>query len=74
MVGKLNRVIAGLLFLIASGEKVFGCPECRLRVRGEIFGQNFLPTLSLVLLPVVVILVIGIGLFYAGEIKKGVSR
>jgi hypothetical protein len=72
MLNNLRKTIVGFLVLAASGEQVFACPECRLQVRAEIFGQDFYSNISLILFPVGVILAIGIGLFYADEIKKGV--
>jgi hypothetical protein len=74
MILKVEKSLARLWILAVSGNRVFACPECRSQVREQVFNANFLPTLSVVLLPVAVILVIGLGLFYAGEIKGGVRQ
>jgi len=67
-----------LLLLVGFNLTALACAECRARVKDGIFDQSFGANLFVVLLPIVVIAVIGIALYYAdeitGKLKKGASR
>ena len=64
------QIILVLMFSI----KVSACPECRAQVKSEIFDASFGPNLFIVLLPIVLIVVLGIGLYNADGINNKIRK
>jgi hypothetical protein len=73
-----KTVKAQFILLLMFSIKVSACPECRAQVKSEIFGASFGANLFIVLLPIVLIVTLGIGLYYADgindKIRKGAAR
>jgi|SRR5450759_3292384 len=73
-----KTVIAQFVLLVIFSLTASACPACRVRVKSGIYDQSFGANLFVMLLPIVVIVAVGIGLYYADEItdkiKKGASR
>ncbi|MDQ3012751.1 MAG: hypothetical protein M3X11_18840 [Acidobacteriota bacterium] len=77
----MNRILRGIIdgiILLAFTTTVSACPECRAQVRGDVYNQDFSGNLFIMLLPILVLVAIGIGLYYADEIteriKEGISK
>lgn len=64
-------VFAGIILLVLSAP-VLACPECRAKVEGGIYTQDFAANLFVVLLPIVILTAVGGGLYYAAEIAEKV--
>ena len=68
----MTRVIqrlAVLLFLLSNAPSVWACPECRMQVNYGVYGEDFVGTLLIVMLPIIVLATIGVGIHYASDIK-----
>lgn len=65
-----KKLIAGLAALmIFNGTTVLACPECRVQVKSGIYNGDFVSNLFIILLPILVLVVIGIGILFADRIK-----
>ncbi|HEX8355313.1 MAG TPA: hypothetical protein VF611_20575 [Pyrinomonadaceae bacterium] len=69
----LRGVFVGIIFQALTAT-VSACPECRAKVEGGIYNQNFLSNLLFMLLPVLVITVTGVGLYHADAIAKRIKE
>ena len=73
-----KTVITPIALLVIFTLTASACPECRAQVKSGIYNQSFGFNLFIILLPMVVIVAVGIGLYYADKItdkiKKGVIR
>lgn len=63
------RRLAGVVFFSSVASQVRACPECRAQVDSGVYSGDFIATLLIVLLPIIVLAVIGVGIYYAGDIK-----
>ncbi len=61
--------LAGLLLFLSAAPSVWACPECRVQVNSGVYSQNFTGTLLVMLLPIIVLALIGVGIYYADDIK-----
>lgn len=62
----MKRALKGIFvwtILQALAVSVSACPECRAKVRDGIHGQDFSANLFVLLLPVVVVIAVGVGLY-----------
>ncbi len=73
-----KTVIAQIVLLVIFSLSASACPECRALVKSGIFDQSFGANLFIVLLPIVLIVTVGVGLYYADgitdKIRKGAAR
>jgi H+/Cl- antiporter ClcA len=65
----LRGILVGII-LQALAVTASACPECRAQVKGGIYDQDFSVNLLLLLLPVIVLVAIGVGLYFADEIAE----
>ncbi len=49
---------------------VLACPWCRAQVRSDIYNQDFINYLFVIILPIVVITAIGFGVYHADKISN----
>jgi len=61
--------LAGLLLFLSVAPSVWACSECRIQVNSGVYSQNFTGTLLVMLLPIIVLALIGVGIYYADDIK-----
>lgn len=69
----MKRISKGIFFGVlfqALTATVSACPECRARVGGGIYNQDFLLNLFALMLPVIVVVASGVGLYFADEITE----
>lgn len=64
-----KSILTGIIFL-ALNATVAACPECRARVESDIYKQDFAVNLLLVLLPIFVLTIAGVGLYSADYIAE----
>lgn len=65
----LRSVLVGII-LQTLAATASACPECRARVKGGIYDQDFSVNLLVLLLPVIVLVAVGVGLYFADEIAE----
>ena len=65
----LLKLLGLLLLLSAAPSVVWACPECRAEVNSGVYGQSFTGTLLVMLLPLIVLALICVGIYYADDIK-----
>ncbi len=73
----MKRIARGIVtgvIILAFTTVVSACPECRLEVEGGIYDENFSVNLFIMLLPILVLISTGIGLYHADEIAKKPER
>ncbi|QIX62236.1 hypothetical protein HER32_14025 [Hymenobacter sp. BT18] len=58
------------LFLVLLPASTWACPVCRPRVQAAIHGPGFAQQLGMLLLPVGVLLLVGVGVFFAPAIRR----
>jgi len=68
-VKRLIARLAGLLLFLSAAPTSWACPECRVQVNSGIYSQNFTSTLIVMVLPIIVLSLVGVGIYYANEIK-----
>ncbi len=61
--------LAGLLLFLGAAPSVWACPECRAQVNSGVYGQSFTGILLVMLLPIIVLALVGVGIYYADDIK-----
>lgn len=61
--------LAELLLFLSVAPSVWACPECRAQVNSGVYSQNFSGTLLVMLLPIIVLALVGVGIYYADDIK-----
>ena len=61
----LTNVPTGLLGLLLASGPAGACPVCRPLVRAAIYGPHYLATVLLVSLPVLLLAVAGVGLYFS---------
>jgi hypothetical protein len=66
--------LAALLLILGTTPPAWACPECRAQVNSGVFGPDFAATLFVMLLPVGVLALVGVGLYYADDIKAKLKR
>jgi hypothetical protein len=59
-----------LLLLLLAGPVACACPVCRPRVQAGIYDLAYTANLGLVLLPVALLLLGGLGLFFAADLRR----
>lgn len=69
----LRGVLVGII-LQALAATASACPECRARVKGGVYDHDFSVNLFALLLPVLVLVAMGVGLYFADEIAKKVKE
>jgi hypothetical protein len=55
-------LLAGLLLFLSAAPSVWACPECRAQVNSGVYSQNFSGTLLVMLLPIIVLALVGVGI------------
>ncbi|HEY0173028.1 MAG TPA: hypothetical protein VGB98_18585 [Pyrinomonadaceae bacterium] len=69
----MKRTLRGIsvgIILQALTVTASACPECRAQVKGGVYNQDFPANLFVLLLPIIVLLAIGVGLYFADGITK----
>ncbi len=66
---RLITRLVGLLLFLSAAPTAWACPECRAQVNSGVYSQNFTGTLLVMLLPIIVLALIGVGIYYADDIK-----
>jgi hypothetical protein len=61
---------AALLLLLGVAPTAWACPECRAQVNSGVYGPGFTTILLVMLLPTVVLTLVGVCVYYAGDIKS----
>ena len=61
--------LAGLALFLGAAPAAWACPECRAQVNSGVYGGGFAGTLLVMLLPVVVLALVGAGVYHADDIK-----
>lgn len=69
MLKRFIPACAALLLLLGAAPTAWACPECRAQVSSGVYGPGFTTILLVMLLPTVVLTLIGVGVYYAGDIK-----
>lgn len=73
-----KTAIAQIVLLMTFSITASACPECRAQVKSGIYDGSFGTNLFVILLPIIVIVAVGIGSYYADEItdkiRKAASR
>jgi hypothetical protein len=64
-------VLAALLF---GNGAAWACPQCRPLVQAGVYNQDFAGTLLLLLLPVLALVLIGAGLYFAAPLRARLRR
>lgn len=66
----LKHIVAGVcaLTLFANGTALWACTRCRPQVESGVYNGDFIATLFVLLLPLAVLLVIGLGLYFSDAI------
>lgn len=49
------------------------CPECRAQVNAGVYNQDFSANLFILLLPVLILVAIGVSLYYKDEMTDGIK-
>lgn len=65
---RIEKGIFAGIALLALSTTVSACPECRAKVESGIYNQDFTINFFVVLLPVLILMAMGFGLYYADEI------
>jgi hypothetical protein len=60
------------LMLFFHSTPVWACPECRVQVQSGFYNKDFNDNLFILLLPIIVLLLIGVGIYFADSIKSKV--
>jgi hypothetical protein len=76
---RVGRCLVGFIISLGSfGVAASACPECRARIESEIYSRDFAANLFVIVLPILVLVTIGVGLYYSEEltsnIKRGITR
>lgn len=53
------------LYILFSSTALLACPQCRSTVKSEVYNGDFAVNLFVLLLPLAVLFVIGIGLYFS---------
>ncbi len=69
---RMARGIVTGVILLTFTTVVSGCPECRIEVERGVYDEDFSSNLFIMLLPIIVLVSIGIGLYHADEITERV--
>lgn len=64
---------AGPLFVLCAARPAWACAECRAQVNSGVYGPDFTTILFVMLLPVIVLLLIGVGVYYADDLKARIK-
>lgn len=67
-------VVAQVVLLMILSVTALACHECRVQVKNGIYDESFAANFVVMLLPVVVILAFGIGLYYANDIADKIKK
>lgn len=59
--------------MLGDAPAAWACPECRARVNSGVYGADFPLLLFVMLLPVVVLALVGVGVYYADDIRGGLK-
>lgn len=72
---RIVTTLAALIFTVfLSASIALACPQCRAQVKSSIYNESFYNNFWVMTLPIFVIALFGIGLFYAGGIKSKVEN
>ncbi|WP_046244158.1 hypothetical protein [Hymenobacter terrenus] len=63
------KYLTSLLLLLLTSPAAWACTVCRPRVQAGIHNDAYTANLLLILLPVAVLLLAGLGLFFAADIR-----
>jgi hypothetical protein len=64
----LAKAPAMLVSLLLATNTAWACPVCRPKVQAAVYNQHYLTTALLVLLPVLLLAVGGVGLYFSSRI------
>ncbi|SHL17071.1 hypothetical protein [Hymenobacter psychrotolerans] len=72
----MRLVSAWILFcwLCLNAPQAWACQVCRPRVQAAIHAPGYTANLGLLLLPVGVLLLVGLGVFFASDIRQRLPR
>jgi len=72
----MKKLMKGLLILLwlFAGSSVWACPGCRGQVKASIYRPDYPFNLLMLLLPVIILLLTGLSLYYAGSIQSTLQR
>lgn len=65
----IKRYYNIILFLLGFSVFTYACPECRPDVESGIYNESFIKNIFIVLLPVMIFLSFGLGVFYSESFK-----
>lgn len=65
--------LAGLLLFLSTAPEARACPECRAQANSGVYGPDFTAILFVMLLPVVVLSLIGVVVYYVDNIKARIK-
>ena len=68
MKSRLTKAFALLLVLLLAAKPAWACPVCRPKVQAAIYGPHYLATALLVLLPVLLLVAGGVGLYFSSRL------
>jgi hypothetical protein len=58
---------ATLLLCLGAAPVTRACPECRAQVNSGVYGPDFITNLLAMLLPLIVLAIVGVGIYHAGD-------
>ena len=65
----LVKSIVAVILVLVFNTAAAACPWCRAEVKSGIYDQDFFNNLFVILLPIVILTVIGFGLYHADKIS-----
>lgn len=65
--------LAGLLLFLSAAPEAWACAECRVQVDSGVYSPDFTTILFVMLLPIIVLLLVGVGVYYADNIKAWIK-
>ena len=60
---------ATLLLYLGAAPAARACPECRAQVDSGVYGPDFTTNLLAMLLPLIMLAIVGVGIYHAGDIR-----
>ena len=68
------RPFFSLLLVLVLVPAAYACPWCRARVQSDLYGSDFVGTIAVLLLPLVVLLAAGACLYYSDRLASVFNR
>ena len=69
----VQSLSVGTLVLLCAAS-ISACPECRARVSGGIYSQDFFFNFLAMLLPILMLILPALGFYFANGVKKKTKR